>query len=579
MPRGYVRWESPADPDVPRFAFAVAAVNAKLPDPSEVMSVRDKTIFFLHTAAEIEHSLLVQYLYAAFSLGEVNARADLTDAQKIQTASWQSSIRTIAKQEMGHLITVQNLLRLVGGPLNLEREDFPFRNDYYPFPFHLEPLTKGSLAKYIAAEMPENPDDPDGFVADAVRRTQAVSDGLHVNRVGPLYARLTQLFEDEVGLPDSELAPDTAASFQATGQEWNPGGFPMIVKTFGGTPQQARAAALSALHDIAAEGEGWESPGAGAAPSHFDRFLEIYRAFPESQGSYPYAWKPALAVPCHPNTAPSELSDAHHEQGRISHPVSVGWARLFNLRYRMLLTFLQQSLLTSRAAATAPDRSQLIAWTFSEMFRMSSLSQNVLTRLPRQKPNIFEDGRPSVAGAPFELPYALLAPDRDSDRWRTVLDLLDASKTLGEQLAVTAPSDPARQELESINQNDARIRAYAEQHLAGSGSGGGGGAPLTPEAAMLELIRSKRPIAQGTHDFVEVDPATTLQALFQAGTEASLGQILEFLRTGSYGGKKLIVAQQPDNSHFVKLITTGPMQNVFSQSERDVVRVWIMSLA
>src|SRR5215204_4451819 len=30
----------------------------------------DWTVFLLHTAAEIEHALMVQYLYAAYSLGE-----------------------------------------------------------------------------------------------------------------------------------------------------------------------------------------------------------------------------------------------------------------------------------------------------------------------------------------------------------------------------------------------------------------------------------------------------------------------------------------------------------------------------
>src|SRR5215203_878885 len=34
----------------------------------------DWTVFLLHTAAEIEHALMVQYLYAAYSLGETPFR-------------------------------------------------------------------------------------------------------------------------------------------------------------------------------------------------------------------------------------------------------------------------------------------------------------------------------------------------------------------------------------------------------------------------------------------------------------------------------------------------------------------------
>ena len=41
---------------------------------------------------------------------------------------------------MGHLLTVQNLLSLLGGPPTFEREDYPWSSPYYPFPFCLEKL-------------------------------------------------------------------------------------------------------------------------------------------------------------------------------------------------------------------------------------------------------------------------------------------------------------------------------------------------------------------------------------------------------------------------------------------------------
>jgi len=56
--------------------------------------------------------------------------------------TWQHAILDIAREEMGHLITVQNLLRVIGGPLTFEREDYPFRSELYPYPFQLEPLSR-----------------------------------------------------------------------------------------------------------------------------------------------------------------------------------------------------------------------------------------------------------------------------------------------------------------------------------------------------------------------------------------------------------------------------------------------------
>ena len=120
-----------------------------------------KAIFLLQTAADIEHALLVQYLYAAYSL-EPNLKVGVTikspsggPDKDVTTTDWIRTISGIAQEEMGHLYSVQLLLRALGGPLSLEREHFPYRTQLYPFRFELEPLTKGSLAKYVYAEMPQ----------------------------------------------------------------------------------------------------------------------------------------------------------------------------------------------------------------------------------------------------------------------------------------------------------------------------------------------------------------------------------------------------------------------------------------
>src|SRR3954470_10683512 len=138
----HVRWAAPPAGAVPE----PETLEHDLP-----LAPRDEAIFLLHTAAEVEHALMVQYLYAAYSL---KRGAAVPPDRQDQVRAWRTTLLGIAREEMGHLITVQNLLRLIGGPLNLEREDYPFRNDMYPFHFRLEPLSKASLAKYVVAEMP-----------------------------------------------------------------------------------------------------------------------------------------------------------------------------------------------------------------------------------------------------------------------------------------------------------------------------------------------------------------------------------------------------------------------------------------
>src|SRR3954452_3328258 len=166
---------------------------------------RDEAIFLLHTAAEIEHALMVQYLYAGWSLP--------SDGPPL-VQRWRREVLQVAREEMAHFAAVQNLLRFIGGPLNFDREDFPYRTELYPFPFRLERLRRASLARYVAAEMPAQPDADSGLMADVLAAAE-VGAGHPVNRVGALYQRLIDLVGDGEALPDSVFRPNTASTIQA----------------------------------------------------------------------------------------------------------------------------------------------------------------------------------------------------------------------------------------------------------------------------------------------------------------------------------------------------------------------------
>src|SRR5262245_57824975 len=111
---------------------------------------KDYVSYLLYIDAEIEHGLMVQYLYAAYSLGG----PQVPEKHRAMIRGWQEVILGVAKEEMGHLISVQNVLRLIGAPLNFARDDFPWDTPFYPFPFSLERLTMESLASYVFAEAP-----------------------------------------------------------------------------------------------------------------------------------------------------------------------------------------------------------------------------------------------------------------------------------------------------------------------------------------------------------------------------------------------------------------------------------------
>jgi hypothetical protein len=108
---GWKAYDVSADDGAVRGLEAVAeTLIVELPDLTEFQQPHDKAKILLETAAEVEHALLAQYLYAALSL-----RTEDEDPTK-QTAlsEWFAEVHRIARQEMGHLMTVQNLLLAMG---------------------------------------------------------------------------------------------------------------------------------------------------------------------------------------------------------------------------------------------------------------------------------------------------------------------------------------------------------------------------------------------------------------------------------------------------------------------------------
>ena len=95
----------------------------------------------LNEAAEIEHALMLQYLYAAFSL---KPRYALLQGSPVE---WKDHLLGVAIQEMTHLHQVNRLLVELGGAPKLVRQDFPYEPEIYPFTLTLEPLSRSSLAK------------------------------------------------------------------------------------------------------------------------------------------------------------------------------------------------------------------------------------------------------------------------------------------------------------------------------------------------------------------------------------------------------------------------------------------------
>jgi len=160
----------------------------------------------LREAAEIEHGLMLQYLYCAFS---IKARYQSLIGFG---APESTNMLGVAVQEMQHLGAVNRLLVALGGCPHMDRQDFPYEPDIYPFPFTLEPISRHSLAKYVYTEGPAAIFTAKGQRSreDELFSGQVLKDigGLdRPNHVGSLYRNILALLAECSGRPGFPLAP------------------------------------------------------------------------------------------------------------------------------------------------------------------------------------------------------------------------------------------------------------------------------------------------------------------------------------------------------------------------------------
>src|SRR5207248_11479544 len=78
-----------------------------------VIEDREELIFILSEAAALEHMIMCEYLFAAFSLKR-DVSEGVTAAQLEAIKRWERVVSFVATQEMLHLALVSNLLTALG---------------------------------------------------------------------------------------------------------------------------------------------------------------------------------------------------------------------------------------------------------------------------------------------------------------------------------------------------------------------------------------------------------------------------------------------------------------------------------
>ncbi len=369
----------------------VIATRGGLAPPEEpfVIEHREALIYMLCEAAELEHGIMCQYLFAAFSLKQ-DATEGLTDEQVAAVQRWRERISQVAVQEMLHLALVQNLLSAIGAAPHLSRPNFPQPAGHYPAGVNLTllPFGEPALRHFMFLERPEGMalHDAPGLAAfsraaPAMQAGDIVPRGQDFATVGHLYrsieAGIAHL-ADKHGERWLFVGPPRA---QATQEYFR---WPELVAVTDVT------SARRAIGEILEQGEG---PRGDWRNAHFGQFVEILDEFEQlraaDRGFDPV--RPVLSL----NVRPSERDP---NVPLVTDPFTQRVMDLFNVCYEILLLMLQRFF--AHTEETDAQLRALADGTYALMVQAIKPLGDLVTRLPAgpEYPG-------QAAGPSFELFY------------------------------------------------------------------------------------------------------------------------------------------------------------------------------
>jgi hypothetical protein len=394
------------------------------PESPFVIEHREALIYMLCLAAELEHSIMCQYLYAAFSLKQdVSEHVSVDQLRAIER--WRRAVSHVATQEMLHLALVQNLLTSIGAAPHLSRPNLPPPPGHFPSTISLAllPFGEQALRHFMFLERPEGMqlDDAEGLRALA-RATPAMQAGQLVPQVqdfatvGHLYRSIEEgvrTLADKYGEARLFCGPRRA---QATATNF---GWKELV-TVGDV-----ASAQAAIDTIIEQGEGSRGDWRKAHFGQFVNILDEYLAMRAEDPTFQPA-RPVLSANVRPHERDVSLP-------LISNPLAARCADLFNVSYEVLLLVLQRYF--AHTEESDAQLAVLVDVALGLMFEVIKPVGQLITRLAAG-----EDHPGMTAGPSFELFYEsdYVLPHREA-AWLILEERLRDAQVFCERIRSETP--------------------------------------------------------------------------------------------------------------------------------------------
>ena len=371
------------------------------PEAPFVIEHREALIYMLCEAAELEHGIMCQYLFAAFSLKQSQAEG-LTATELEAVLRWKRVIFRIAGEEMLHLALVQNLLSAIGAAPHLGRPNLPLPAHHFPAGVNLTlaPFGEPALRHFMFLERPEGMElegapGIDGLPGDAtplMAPSDIVPQAQDFATIGHLYRSIEHgigRLAEKFGERNLFVGPPRA---QATSAHYH---WPELV------PVTDLTSAQQAIDTILEQGEGARGDWERAHFGEFVRILDEYRQLTAANPSFQPERSVIFATvrtPEHDRPVP-----------RIGDLVTSDCADLFNVCYEVLLLMMGRYF--THTEETDAQLGTLASSALALMFGAIKPLGDLLTTLP-----VGPGHAGANAGPSFELFYEsdYLLPHREA---------------------------------------------------------------------------------------------------------------------------------------------------------------------
>jgi CDGSH-type Zn-finger protein/truncated hemoglobin YjbI len=342
------------------------------PEAPFVIEHREALIYMLCEAAELEHGIMCQYLFAAFSLKQ-HEDEGLTAAEAAAVDRWRKAISHVATEEMLHLALVHNLLSAIGAAPHFGRPNLPAPARHYPAGVNLTlvPFGEQALQHFIFLERPEGMeyegaeglDAPTHEAVPLMAERDIVPQPQDFATVGHLYRSIEQGFAhlcETFGEDNLFVGPPRAQAIPAN-FTWSE----LVAVT-------DLASAQKAIDTILEQGEGarghWEQ-------AHFGQFVQILDEYREMKAAN------AEFDPVRPVMFATVRPCEHDETiARIGERLTSRVGDLFNVSYEILLQIFERYF--AHTEETDEQLGTLADATIALMLRVLKPLGNLLTTLP-----------------------------------------------------------------------------------------------------------------------------------------------------------------------------------------------------